>query len=76
MAAQAQSGGAPSAMPPRDSQSLSCLRLYGSARRSTACAAPFVEAQRSGSLPYSIAMSVYSLTADAGARGAAGAATS
>ena len=65
---QAQRAGAPSAMPPRDSHSLSYLRLYGSAMRSTACAVPFEDGQRSGSLPYAVAMSVYSLCDGASAR--------
>ena len=62
IAVTAQSG-APSAMPPPDSHSFSCLRLYGSATRLSACAVPLVEAQRSGSLPWAIAMSLYRLCA-------------
>ena len=47
---QALRGGAPSAMPPLDSHSLSCLRQYVTAVPS-ACASDASEAQRLGSLP-------------------------
>ena len=42
-------------MPPCASQSLSCLRLYGSAMRTTGCGAPFAVAQRAGALPLAVA---------------------
>ena len=48
---QAQGEGAPRVMPPLDSQSLSCLRVYGSATRPIAFATSLVEAQRCASWP-------------------------
>ena len=51
---QAEGAGAPSAIPPLDSQPLSCLRLYGSATRVIVCATASVDAQRWGFWLYAI----------------------